>query len=341
MLRYFYLLLAFLQFHQALSAQYLNKPSPVDKPENFAAVVTFLSSGYMEGREAGSRGASLGSDFIALMMQINGIDPFGDRKSWFQDFKLIRFRNEKPEPGESEYNDSDYFLEGDTTITNASQLIDTLPVRNVIGIIPGNDTSKSIVIGAHYDHLGMRNGLIFYGADDNASGVAGMLSLAKKWVSSGEKPQYNLIFCAWTAEEKGQLGSSYFVRNMGTKTGKVLICFNMDMISRSAPEDTTGRQISIGTLPFSEDLRLMAKEINLRFERPFEFDLWDVTGHTGSDYRFFSEAGIPVMTFFSGYNSDYHTTADTSDKIDLRKMSDILILVDEIIRKVLRNSYGN
>jgi Zn-dependent M28 family amino/carboxypeptidase len=220
-------------------------------------------------------------------------------------------------------------------------VIDTLPARNVIGIIHGKDTTKSIVIGAHYDHLGMRNGLTFNGADDNASGVAGLLSLAKKWATSGEKPPCNLIFCAWTAEEKGQLGSKYFVRHTGAKPGKVLICFNMDMISRSAPEDTTGRQISIGTLPVSENLRQMANEINKRFARPFEFELWDVTGHTGSDYRFFSEAGIPVMTFFSGYNSDYHTPGDTSDKIDIQKMNDILILVNECIRKVLLDSYGN
>ena len=131
------------------------------------------------------------------------------------------------------------------------------------------------------------------------------------------------------------------MRHTGVKPGKVLICFNMDMISRSAPEDTTGRQLSIGTLPVSDNLRQMAKEINLGFKRPFELDLWDVSGHTGSDYRFFSEAGIPVMTFFSGYDADYHTPGDTSEKIDLQKMNDILILINECIRKVLSDSYSN
>jgi hypothetical protein len=341
MLRYLQILLTFFLFYPALFSQPGKKFFSVDRPENYATIVSFLSSDYMEGREAGSRGTLLASDFIAVMMQISGIEPSGDMRSWFQNFKLIRFRNEKSEPGESDYIDGDYFIEGDTTIINTHPLIDTLLERNVIGIIRGKDTTKSIVIGAHYDHLGMRNRLTFNGADDNASGVAGMLSLAKKWASSGEKPPCNLIFGAWTAEEKGQLGSKYFVRHTGAKPGKVLLCFNMDMISRSAPEDTTGRQISIGTLPVSENLRKMANEINHQFARPFEFDLWDVTGHTGSDYRFFCEAGIPVMTFFSGYNSDYHTPGDTADKIDIQKMDDILILVNECIRKVLLNSYGN
>jgi hypothetical protein len=341
MLRSFLLLSAFLFLSVALSAQSCNKNPEIDRPDNFAAIIAFLSSDRMEGRETGSGGSILASDFIAVLMQTSGLEPFGDRRSWFQNFKMIRFNTGKSETGESEYVDGDYFLEGDTTVSVASVKIDTLSDRNVTGILYGKDTTKSIIIGAHYDHLGMRNGQTYNGADDNASGVTGMLALAKKWAASGEMPPCNIVFGAWAAEEKGQLGSHYFVRHTDAKPGKVLICFNMDMISRSAPEDSTGRQLSIGTLPTGENLRQIAKEINKGFKRPFEFDLWDVTGHTGSDYRFFSEAGIPVMTFFSGYNADYHTPDDTSDKIDLQKMDDILILVNECIRKVLINAYSN
>ena len=322
-------------------AQTVYRHDQVSRSEDLSVIVSFLSSNIMEGRETGTRGALLASDFIGVMMEQNGLEPFGDRWSWFQNLKLIRFNNEKTETTESEYIDGDYYLEGDNTVLHASAKIDTMSACNVTGIIYGKDTTRSIIIGAHYDHLGIRNGLIYNGADDNASGVTGMLALASRWASSGEKPPCNLVFSAWTAEEEGQLGSQYFVRHTGANPDKILIYFNMDMISRSAPEDTTGRQLSIGTLPVSENLRQIAKVINHGFKRPFELDLWDVTGHTGSDYRFFSEAGIPVMTFFSGYNANYHTPGDTSDKIDLQKMNDILILVNECIRKVLSETYSN
>jgi hypothetical protein len=322
--------------------------------KELAAILSFLSDDEMEGREAGTRGASISSGFISVLMQMNGLKPFGDKitaenkfpgQGWFQNFKMVRWLSTgkesikpdvSPVPEEIEYSDGDYYLPGDTIIDNPGLLIDTLCVRNVLGIIYGKDTTKSIIIGAHYDHLGIRNGSVYNGADDNASGVAGMLTLAGKWARSGEIPSCNLIFAAWTAEEKGQLGSRYFVHNSRANQEKVIISFNLDMISRSAPEDTSGRQLSIGTLPVSENLRQMARDINRGFRRPFELDLWDVSGHTGSDYRFFSNAGIPVMTFFSGYNSDYHTPGDVASKTDYGKMIDILILLDESIKMILR-----
>jgi hypothetical protein len=89
---------------------------------------------------------------------------------------------------------------------------ESIMVRNVLGFIQGLDSTKSIVVGAHYDHLGIRDGRIYNGSDDNASGTAGMLALAKYWATSTEKPACNIIFAAWTAEEKGLLGSSYFVQ---------------------------------------------------------------------------------------------------------------------------------
>ncbi|MBK7093526.1 MAG: M20/M25/M40 family metallo-hydrolase [Saprospiraceae bacterium] len=121
-----------------------------------------------------------------------------------------------------------------------------MPGVNVIGILPGIDTSRSVVIGAHYDHLGIRGDSIFYGADDNASGVAGVLSLAEKWTESVIKPPVNLVFACWTAEEKGLIGSDYFAKNK-LKTDSILLYINMDMISRSAPEDTLQNILSIGT----------------------------------------------------------------------------------------------
>lgn len=201
---------------------------------------------------------------------------------------------------------------------------------NVIGILPGADTTKSIIIGAHYDHLGMRGDSIFYGADDNASGVAGVLSMAEKWSESGIKPHVNLVFACWTAEEKGLIGSDYFAKNK-LKTDSILLYINMDMISRSAPDDTLQNILSIGTRKSDTTLRQDSEEINRKLVKPFNLDIWEVDGHSGSDYGSFTAINVPVMTFFSGFHDDYHSPRDTYKKTDPDKMYNVLKLVNGIL----------
>lgn len=208
---------------------------------------------------------------------------------------------------------------------------ETFPVRNVIGMIPGKDSSKSIIIGAHYDHLGIKNDSIYNGADDNASGVSGMLALAKNWSASKIKPPYNIVFASWTAEETGLLGSEYFVQHLDLNQQKILLCVNMDMISRSAPEDTKQRILSIGTQKEDENLRKIAAAGNQNLQNPFELDLWETNGHTGSDYASFTIKGIPIMTFFSGFHADYHSPRDQAAKVDLNKEKDILSIVNSSV----------
>jgi Zn-dependent M28 family amino/carboxypeptidase len=215
---------------------------------------------------------------------------------------------------------------------------ESLVVRNVLGMIRGKDSTKSIVVGAHYDHLGIRNGNIYNGADDNASGVAGMLALAKVWCEYDEQPAFNIIFAAWTAEEKGLLGSCYYVMHSNANPEQLLLYINLDMISRSAPEDTACRQLSIGTMTTSDELKQIARASNLRLPHPFELDLWDVTGHFGSDYSFFAVSNIPVMTFFSGFHDDYHSPRDIAAKADLQKMENILKIANYCLWEVTQNS---
>jgi len=211
-------------------------------------------------------------------------------------------------------------------------------VRNVIGMIPGEDTTKSIVIGAHYDHLGIRNGNIYNGADDNASGVAGMLALARYWSEMSGKPPLNLIFAAWTAEEKGILGSSWFVENRITGKKQVLLNLNFDMISRSAPEDTVRNILSVGTLKAGDDLRKITGSANLLLDKPFKLDLWEASESGGSDYVPFAALRIPIMTFFSGFHDDYHSPRDTFEKTDLKKMRSVLLLANECVKEVMKQN---
>jgi Zn-dependent M28 family amino/carboxypeptidase len=210
-----------------------------------------------------------------------------------------------------------------------------VPVRNVVGIIRSDNPAGTILLGAHYDHLGKRNQTIYNGADDNASGVAGLLGLSKIWGRADATLPCNLVFAAWTGEEKGLLGSAYFVNSRKPDPDDYLLAVNMDMISRSVPEDTAGRIVSIGTLPSGENLRQIAREVNLKNNLLFNLDLWDVTGHTGSDYASFTAAEIPVMTFFSGFHNDYHSERDDAALVDLRKMGKVLQLVNETIIRVM------
>lgn len=217
---------------------------------------------------------------------------------------------------------------------------EALLVRNVLGMIPGKDNSKFVIIGGHYDHLGMHNGQIYNGSDDNASGASGLLALAKVWMESGMKPACNLIFASWSAEEEGLLGSQYFVQEMKINPKDIKLYINMDMISRSVTEDTTRRQLSIGTRTTDKYIRDLAQKTNASIQPPFILDLWDVTGHSGSDYASFTAENIPIMTFNTGLHNDYHTPRDISANADLVKMGDVLKLVNESLQEVLENIDG-
>jgi hypothetical protein len=213
---------------------------------------------------------------------------------------------------------------------------DTLIVQNVIGLLPGTDTSTTIILGAHYDHLGKRGDYIYSGADDNASGVAGLLALAGNWAETNTAPPCNILFASWTAEEKGLIGSEYFAGTL-SDPAKVKLYINMDMISRSVKEDTAGRQLSIGTRTADEYLRELARKCNSTLDRPFTLDLWDVTGHSGSDYAPFTAKNIPAMTYNTGLHDDYHTNRDIPASADLVKMGDVLKLINISLQEVIED----
>ncbi len=220
---------------------------------------------------------------------------------------------------------------------NLQSVVDTLIVYNVIGTWPGQDTTKTVILGAHYDHLGKRGSDIFYGSDDNASGVAGMLALAATWTAYKTIPPFNITFASWAAEEKGLIGSEYFTSSLAAPEN-VKLYINMDMISRSVVEDTAQRQLSIGTRTADEHIREIARKSNATLNRPFELDLWDVTGHSGSDYASFTAKNIPIMTYNTGLHNDYHTPRDIPANADLIKMGDVLKVVNACLWEFVGNA---
>jgi hypothetical protein len=199
---------------------------------------------------------------------------------------------------------------------------ETITARNILGMVKGEDTTRCIIVGAHYDHLGIRGDSIYFGADDNASGTAAVIELSS--LIAGSKPKQNIVFACWDAEEKGLLGSRAFVQQTASAQEKILLYINMDMISRSDVSDTLKQQLSIGIRQTDTLLVSMAAKINKNQTEAFNLDIWDVTGHSGSDYAAFIAKDIPVMSFFSGFHSDYHSPRDVVAGMDFNKMTKIV-----------------
>jgi aminopeptidase YwaD len=209
---------------------------------------------------------------------------------------------------------------------------------NVVAYLPGDDNAlaeETLVIGAHYDHLGRgkagslyrgEEARIHYGADDNASGTAGLLELAEFF--SAQPPARSLLFIAFTAEETGLLGSAHWVANPALPLDRIVAMINLDMIGRLP--DSTRRLIvqGVGTSPVWSDLLTTVN-------KDFIFDLSLVQeGLGGSDHASFYRKGIPVLFFFTGLHADYHRPTDVAEKVNYEGLEQILSFVAELIRSL-------
>ncbi len=194
-------------------------------------------------------------------------------------------------------------------------------VRNVLGYLEGEKKDEIIVIGGHYDHMGKIDGWVWNGADDNASGTVGVMTLAKAFTSTGKKPQKSVLFAAWTAEEKGLLGSEYFVSKF-PKDKKVVLDLNYDMIARNATNDTIGNKADIMYTETYKGIREITEknlaeykiDLNLTYKKP----------GGGSDNVPFGNAGIPVFYFMAAMHPDYHQPSDEVAKVNWDKMTNII-----------------
>lgn len=193
---------------------------------------------------------------------------------------------------------------------------------NVIGKIKGN-SDKCIIIGAHYDHLGTdERGNIYLGADDNASGIAILLELAR--IMAEKKYDKDLIFIAFTGEEDGRLGSRYYVKLAQLNNCAAMI--NLDTVGRL--EDK--RLLIIGAHS-AKEWPMLFEEASLISGLDFELTKEDIDS---SDQKSFEEAGIPAIQLFSGPHEDYHRTTDTLDKLDIEGMIKLGNFVKELIERL-------
>jgi hypothetical protein len=201
-------------------------------------------------------------------------------------------------------------------------------VRNVVAIIEGEHPEEYVAVGAHLDHMGMDNGKIWNGADDNASGTVAVMTIAKAFAASGVKPKRSIIFCAWTGEEKGLLGSEYFTLNpVAGKIGDYKFYMNFDMIARDSPTDTAKNMAGITytkAFPMLEEITRSNKEkykLNLKLNiRSSE------SPSGGSDFTAFSQNKIPVIAWMAAMHPDYHQPSDQVNLVNWNKMLDIIKL---------------
>jgi hypothetical protein len=300
------------------------------RKQTIEAHLAFLASDALEGREAGKRGGRVAAEYIRAELKEWGIKPFFD--TYFQSFEAYSPAREKQ---------VDFQVNRDS-IARYKQLpaYRRLNLQNVIGYIEGERKDEYIVIGAHYDHLGVDDLLVgdqtYNGADDNAASVAALLQIARAFTANREKPSRSIVFAFWDGEEVNYLGSEYFVENFG-HTASIKAYINLDMISRDGlmpilypefiiPEATaentaTGNQFH---LLYTEPLTKAGERLQQDI-RDHQLDIEPkpaviVSQSRGSDYLAFSLRGIPILWFFTGLHPDYHTPGDETSRIDWEKL---------------------
>jgi Peptidase family M28/PDZ domain len=273
--------------------------------------IQFLASDKLKGRGTGSKGEKKAANFIAKQFRKIGIQPiYGTKKDFLVPFSFKKLTNPHA-----------------TEDVSAPELYS----QNVVGFLD-NGAEKTIVIGAHYDHLGLgydSNSLdanpkdkIHNGADDNASGTAGVIELARHFSKNGKREPYNFLFVCFSGEELGLIGSKKFTENPSVPLEKINYMVNLDMVGRYTLEKGLLVQ-GVGTAP------LWVKMLSY-----IPTDLKIVTDSAGvgpSDYTSFYLKQLPVLGFFTGAHSDYHKPSDDADKINYEGEVRVLNYIIQII----------
>ena len=255
------------------------------------------ASDYFEGRETGKRGQHKAVDFIRQFYIKHNITPAKGTEYYFQPMTL----NIKGEDVKTE---------------------------NVVAIIEGSEyPDEYIILSSHLDHIGIENGIINNGADDDGSGTVAMLEIAEafqKAVTEGLGPKRSIIFLHVTGEEKGLLGSEYYSKNPLYPLAKTMTDLNIDMIGRLDPKriDKDPNYIYlIGSDRISQELHEISEAINKKYTQiKLDYTFNDENDpnrfYERSDHYNFAKKNIPVIFYFNGTHEDYHQPTDTPDKIN-------------------------
>ncbi len=278
--------------------------APVFSAKRMLETVEYLSSDEMKGRGIGTPELDEAAKFIIEKFKEYGLQPGADDGSYVQSF------------------------------THTFPKLGEVKLKNIIGIIPGKDPKfdgQAVVVSAHYDHLGLGfpdvhkgdEGKIHHGADDNASGVAVMLELAKI-MGKSFKPARTIIFVAFSGEEEGLIGSKYFVENYKKyPADKLFANLNIDTVGR-----LFGNKLMILGGNSAREWRFIFMGTEYTTGVPSVMITQDLDA---SDQVSFIQKGIPGVQFFSGPNEDYHRPTDTAEKIDPSGMVKAATVIKETL----------
>mgnify|MGYP001273175641 FL=1 len=283
-----------------------------DKVEKYANTITsselkdllyVYASDEFEGRDTGKKGQKLAVNFLREFYKKNRISAAKNTNNYFQEMKLIMINGEK---------------------------FDT---ENVAAFIPGCEKpDEYIIITAHLDHVGIENGEIYNGADDDGSGTVAILEIAQAFqiaFINGSGPKRSLLFLHLTAEEKGLLGSKYYVENPLYPINNAVANLNIDMIGRldpKRPDKNENYIYLIGSDRLSQELHEVSEQANLKYvgldlDYTFNAENDPNSFYTRSDHYNFAKENIPVIFYFNGTHEDYHKPTDTPDKINYELLS--------------------
>ncbi len=281
--------------------------------ENLKTDVSYLASDELAGRETGTEGEENAADYLAERFKEVGLEPMGTDK-FLQPFSVSKPSNphEEAEIGleESGINGS-----------------------NVIGFLD-KKADKTIVIGAHFDHLGMGesgslhrgDAAIHNGADDNASGTAALIALAE--IFKSKDLNSNLLFIGFSGEEQGLWGSNYFVKNPTIELASIRYMINMDMVGRLNQE----KSLAISGVGTSPSFPVILDQIN-------EDSLKLVTTESGvgpSDHTSFYLQDVAVLHFFTGQHEDYHKPTDDAEKINFEGIFSVVKYIERLVGELDR-----
>jgi peptidase M28-like protein/PDZ domain-containing protein len=271
--------------------------------------VRYLSDDKLEGRMIGSPGADSAAAYLARRFKKVGLIP--SPGGWFQPFTVSRDAPAAAHAG-----------------------IGGVTGKNVIGVLPGRDPKlrdEIILVGAHYDHLGLggfgsldpdSTGKIHNGADDNASGAAALIHIARRLAV--QPPARTVVFVAFSGEEEGLLGSAYYVRNPAFPLASVYAMINLDMVGRLRDDHL----IIYGSATASEFQGLID---SLNTQSGFVITSRG-DGYGPSDQSSFYGAGRPVLHIFTDLHEDYHRTTDDWDKINADGLAKVADFTTELVR---------
>ena len=279
------------------------------------AHVEFLASDALEGRESGTPAGYIAGEYIIAILKQMGATPlFGN--SFAQPFEAYSFERRNA---------------GFTVHPESIEKIKQRPhriakMRNILAKIEGKNHEEIVVVGAHYDHLGTDPMLvgdkIFNGADDNASGVQAVLQILRAFIATGEQPERTVIFALWDGEERGLLGSTYFVNNFA-EMKKVKGYMNFDMIGRNNMEHRPKHFNLLYTKKDSIFENWLKSDIE---KHTLDLDPDFVTSEDfsgGSDQVPFFKAGAKIVWYQTGAQPDFHMPTDECDRINWDKMVEI------------------